>query len=504
MKNWVIFRNPWLLSVAGLIVVLVLAWSVYGLFGHSLIERAYDGAWPALTSRLMSGRTSTSLESYLLQADDMMRLGTIWLLSLYVATLILIKTKLLGNVVLVISSFFVTSFLLFCTFEWFPSLIPVCHLDNIGYYSYKAGYVADEQLIYKQKPLTKTKAYRFRGDHYSPAFGIDVLPVDTDWETDRDGFRNSGKDSILADVVVIGDSYIDYGNDESDTFGKRLGRHLGRPVRNLGIAGYGPFQYLEVLKRYGIQSRPKVALFCFFEGNDLGDIHAYKRWKQFNVIDNGTIAMDFSRSFLGRYPMVLSAVTRFFKDAAIQAVQGAYMKLFASTKSSLHPDVAALDLTGATRVKKVLFGRIRSKSEEELRSSGEWTELRRILREFKQVCVEHQIVPTILFIPTDTHIYAKYSTLESGQNWLQLREDQINRKEIIEQSMAQLSDELQIALVSLCPVFDTQARSGRLVYDPLDTHWNSEGREVAASHVANLLEMEFALLTEAKTHKVSE
>ena len=258
--------------------------------------------------------------------------------------------------VLLITSFLVTSFLLFCTFEWFPSLITVCHLDNIGYYSYKANYVADEQLIYKQKPLIKTKAYQFRGDHYSPAFGIDVLPVDTDWEYDGDGFRNSGKDSILADVVVIGDSYIEYGNDESDTFGKRLGRHLGRPVRNLGIAGYGPFQYLEVLKRYGIQSRPKVALFCFFEGNDLGDVYAYKRWKQFNVIDNGTIAMDFSRSFLGRYPMALSAVMRFFEDAAVHALQGRYMKLFAHSKSSVHPDVARLDLKGVTPVKKVLFG----------------------------------------------------------------------------------------------------------------------------------------------------
>ena len=87
LRNWVIFRNRWLLSVAGLIVALVLAWSFYWLFGHSLIERAYNGAWPALSSRLMAGRTSTSLESYLLQADDMMRLGTIWLLSLYVATL---------------------------------------------------------------------------------------------------------------------------------------------------------------------------------------------------------------------------------------------------------------------------------------------------------------------------------------------------------------------------------------------------------------------------------
>ena len=101
--------------------------------------------------------------------------------------------------------------------------------------------------------------------------------------------------------------------------------------------------------------------------------------------------------------------------------------------------------------------------------------------------MEHQIVPTILFIPTDTHVYAKYSTQESGEGWLQIRGQQIERQEIIEQSMAQLSNELQIALVSLYPVFDTQARSGRLLYDPMDSHWNSEGREVAARYMAESL-----------------
>jgi len=459
---------------------------LYWLFGHRLIEWAYRSESNALFNRLMPGRASTAVESYLAQADRTMWFATVSLLLLYFVTVVLIKTRLLGNAILVIGSFFVTSFLLFCMFEWFPSLIIPLHLDNIGYYSYKAYFTADDQLIYKQKPLTKTKAYSFRGDHYSPAFGIEVRPVDTDWEYDEDGFRNSGNSSS-GDIVVIGDSYIDYGNDESDTFGKRLERQAHLHERNLGTPGYGPFQYLEVLKRYGTKSKPKVALFCFFEGNDLGDIRAYKNWKESGVIDNGTIAMDFSRSFLGRYPMALLAVTRYFRDAISQTVQGTYARLFERAKAPLHPDVAILNLGEHLRVKKILFGRAWAKPVEELEGSSEWSELRRILDEFKRLCIQHQITPLVLFIPTDTHVYAQYSTPESGQNWLRIRDEQIAQQEIIEQATIKLACELNVALIDLCPVFKAAVNEGKLLYDPLDTHWNSEGREVAGRHVAEFL-----------------
>ena len=58
--------------------------------------------------------------------------------------------------------------------------------------------------------------------------------------------------------------------------GERLG---GLTVVNLGKSGYGPFQYLEVFRRFGINKRPKYALFGFYEGNDISDITSYLNWK---------------------------------------------------------------------------------------------------------------------------------------------------------------------------------------------------------------------------------
>jgi hypothetical protein len=84
------------------------------------------------------------------------------------------------------------------------------------------------------------------------------------WQTDANGFRNSSeRDS--ADIIVIGDSYMEYGEDENDTLPKRLEARLpGSRVMNLAKSGYGPFQYLEVLKRFGLKYKPRIALLAFY------------------------------------------------------------------------------------------------------------------------------------------------------------------------------------------------------------------------------------------------
>ena len=42
-------------------------------------------------------------------------------------------------------------------------------------------------------------------------------------------------------------------------------------------------------------------------------------------------------------------------------------------------------------------------------------------------------------------------------------------------------------MISFRPAFEQAARQGKLVYYPLDLHWNEEGREIAASVTAEAL-----------------
>src|SRR5262245_30568619 len=65
---------------------------------------------------------------------------------------------------------------------------------------------------------------------------------------DQWGFRNRGVPAA-ADIVAIGDSHT-YGNTAtmSDSWPYVVARATGRTVYNLGLGGYGPNQYYELLK----------------------------------------------------------------------------------------------------------------------------------------------------------------------------------------------------------------------------------------------------------------
>ena len=117
---------------------------------------------------------------------------------------------------------------------------------------------------------------------------------------DRNGFRNS-VDLQQADIVVIGDSYIEgYMTPESKLATTLLGQLQGKTVANLGHSGYGPQQELVVLKRYGLPLHPHTVIWAFFEGNDL--------FRSTNVRDT---------SGYGRQPFLAECVVSVFHEKCV-------------------------------------------------------------------------------------------------------------------------------------------------------------------------------------------
>src|SRR5262249_34135778 len=129
----------------------------------------------------------------------------------------------------------------------------------------------------------------------------------------------------------------------------------------------------------------------------------------------------------------------------------------------------------------------KNRSTQDLLQSEELGELRNILTEFKRICVENNIVPIFMYIPIAAHIYAEYSTESSGANWLKIRQEQIAIKANTEDAVLRLVEDVDIAFIDLTPVFESAAKDGKLLYYPFDSHWNSEGRAVAATVVAEIL-----------------
>jgi len=435
----------------------------------------------------MKGRTSTSLEDYYAEASRIMWIISFRIVIAYIVVAILVYLGLFKKITYFILFFMLYSFLLFSLLELFPSFTKYLGLHRIAYYAYKDNFIPDDTLVFREKPLKQYKTSNFQGDKYSPLYHTEVPPLTMSGSTDIDGFSHNSSTGS-SDVIVIGDSYIAFGLNEADSFGSRLERLSGLTVANLGVGGYGPFQYLEVLKRYGLKRQPKYALFSFFEGNDISDIRNYLLWKNGASYNSLPIGYRSSSNYfiLRRYVFALTDILSYLGENLKKKIGQFFSNENSqySGEREINPDLALLHL-GNENHKVLFFYKI--KINKDLLNSEEGVELRKVLMEFKSVCIENHIAPIVVYIPIAAHIYAEYSTSESGTNWLKIRGEQIAAKANMENAMTHLVQELRIAFIDLVPAFEAAAQDGKLLYYPFDTHWNSEGRAVAAAYVADIL-----------------
>jgi PAS domain S-box-containing protein len=480
--------NRWL--AVGLLIIGAV-WLVYAFFGRLLMRALYASNF-AIADKLMAGRASTAVENYYWRADHLLWSGTVQIIAVCLITWLLIRNA--AGTLFAGLSLLLSSLLLFGALEMFPALIKTFHLDLISsYFAHRANYIDDDQLIFREKPLNHGVTTGFKGAAYSAVYGIDVPPMTIEWKTDEDGFRNSEK-MASADIVVLGDSYMEYGKTQSDTFPMRLQEKLsGLTVRNLAKSGYGPFQYLEVLKRFGLKFKPRYAVFAFYEGNDIVDIWLYLRWKTGKVEDGDLSNLGRRRSFFGRYWLALKTTRDHLGGVSLLFVQSMLDKnpLLGEDRYKIHPDLAELNL-GPGKLERILLPDSSTRYFETTRDKENWIALEQILREFRDVSKANQITPVVLYVPAPARVYAPFSTEHSGKNWLALREQEIDNQDVIENQVIRIVESLDLDFISLSPVFEREAKDGKLLYYHLDPHWNSEGRAIAAAFVADVLRSQSA------------
>src|SRR5688572_4688632 len=245
-------RAARLLLRAGLILLLcvIAGWLVYAVGAHSVIQAFYASQSVPLIDSIMPGRTSTLLEDYLWAADrfalSMTQAAVVVCIVLAFLSLLIRNPRRVAVACLVLV---IISFSLFSFLELFPSWAISLRLDKNTYYRNRLYRVPDNTLGFRGKPFLNLKVEDYTELWTAAAsYDLDVPEVTVEWRTGPTGFR-SETDWGPADIVLIGDSFIEYGATEADVFGKRLERYLsGVKVTSFGMSGYGPAQYLGVLK----------------------------------------------------------------------------------------------------------------------------------------------------------------------------------------------------------------------------------------------------------------
>lgn len=371
---------------------------------------------------------------------------------------------------------FSVSLLLFSLLEIVPSLLDHINVQTMVYYALKKEYLPDPVLVFINRNR-RHRSLNFYGDLYSGDEGVPVWPIRSEASYNKWGFRvNSSAPPFTA--VVIGDSFVEYSENDLDTFSERLKAVSGLSTFNLGRAWYGPYQYLELFRRYAVPLRERYAILCFFAGNDITDIQEYRQWL---TTGEYYFYTDYSRaSFLRRYHMagyeapmaLLNVIESWWAEPKLKPRPAANLGVFQLGKQRV---VMKTDYWNQTETTQRLL------------SSEPWEDLRSLLTEFHHLSIENGITPIVVYIPTKIQVYGRFFTGEGGPEVLAKIKGQLLFETNSAQAFRILAQQLDIGLIDLLPGFQRLAAEGKLLYYPFDTHWNREGREAAAKLVGAAL-----------------
>jgi hypothetical protein len=369
-----------------------------------------------------------------------------------------------------LGAFAAFSFAAFLLLELRPGMLEWVNLRAVKYYAQTSEYAPDPALVFVPRRGGGVYEGDFRGDLYSDALGVPIAPIHFRNSFTGEGFRVNGATAPFG-VVVIGDSYVQNAASDDGTFSELIRGETGLPALNLGRAWYGPYQYLEVFKRYGLKNPAKFVVLCFFDGNDIADIAEYNRWRA------GGDYYGFSSSRKG----LLARYGAAMRDSG--AVLAAASGLARRDASDPRDDLAYLELKGK-EVPVVLHYFNKRATPEELLRTREWRDLRGVLAEFKGLCLRAGKTPIVVFVPTKAETYAGLVSPRSGRAVASRLWDENRFGTNSEQALGKMTGELRLRFVDLLPEFRERARDGELLYHPFDTHWNTDGRRAAATLVA--------------------
>ena len=395
----------------------------------------------------------------------------------------------------------ISSFLFFSMLEVAPGLTRYMNLQPIRYYAQWQEYRPDDTLVF-----VPTRAYQghpttvqteFAGDLFSSEFEVPSQAVRYHATYTADGFRSNSSDSDFQ-VLVIGDSYVEIGENDSVTLSELLKETSKLPTFNLGRAWYGPFQYLELLKRYGSRIRPRYVVLCFFDGNDAEDTRQYLRWQAGKSYYTFVLS---TKSYIGRYFTAFRDTYNFLLRVVAVKVKSIVSNIsfvsrpdsigktdasIDSKSTGLHPDLGVIQVgTQPVPMRFAYWNPL--KPAEDLLRTDEWKAIGQFLKDYERLATQHGIQPVVVFVPTKMEVYGSQYLENNNKQFVEKIKKQLQFENNSHDAFLHLMQDTRLRLVDLLPEFRQQARAGKLLYYPFDTHWNIEGRRIAAKAIGDSL-----------------
>jgi hypothetical protein len=306
------------------------------------------------------------------------------------------------------------------------------------------------------------------------------------------GFRNTRKPKS-ADIVCIGDS-MTYGISATahDSWPAVLGRIRAASVYNISLGGYGPIQYLYLMRTKAVQLHPKIIIIGFYFGNDFLDVYNEvrfnKNWSAYGKLgDYGAKAPVFARQgapvkFLGgirdwlsRHSVFYALLTRtpifdFVRKRELKSKIGYDPENLISFHDDKHNEI--FNLSPSARFLDLDDPRIKSAM----------VITKKVMLDMRGIAEKEGFRLIVALIPTKERVYGKLLD-RAGYFKKNLRlADAVYQEDAARNELAGFLKKNNIDLVNLLPELEARVDKGDL-YPLTDGHPNKDGYRVIAETI---------------------
>jgi hypothetical protein len=313
--------------------------------------------------------------------------------------------------------------------------------------------------------------------HFSPIDPEDAVhgAVDT-VPMDANGFCNTPEkaERATADVVIVGDSFPFCSSIAPEyTAASQIERLTGIPIYNLAIAGIGPYEYVELLRRDGLALAPEVVVLNIYEGNDLRDINRYldfvagERRSCDEKCDTGgnLISWSYALSFLvAGIEEAVSQVRRLGRDDFRYTVETPGGPVMLNVNNSDQDEVATGRRIQSGDLSADVFGPP--------------------LEAFADLAREAGFVPIVVYIPSGYTAYGETVRFEDAEVGAAVQALSQAQRDWLSENV----EKMGLQYLDLTPAFEASVPTSELTHFPSNVHLTPVGQCIVATALAPVLE----------------
>lgn len=386
-------------------------------------------------------------------------------------------------------------------------------LDNNEHSMQLAGAVRHRppNQVYEMTYIDKPEQAR---SYPHPPAGYPDIPLRL--TTDANGFRNPPapqNKNILPhyDMVAVGDSFVAGSNISDDqTWSALLAKATNQTIYNLGVGGSGPPTYLSNYIYFGLNLKPRVALFMIYEGNDFKE--------DVVLVDTPSASSESDTTKKSSEPSLSQRMGDHFSQAfesspVTKGLKRLSQDLFEKLGSTrpvpryqeklgfmpiaiTHDNVTQHYSFDPKRVVYLNY------SKDEFTNSPEWKATAKILEHIIALSLEHNIKPVFIYAPSTPHVVMPLVKdkipAEQLHYFISRKQKRLPPADELKQQIYDNLDTEQNVVLELCraqnidcvaltDALQRETANGVQTYFTYDQHWTPNGQRIAAETIEKFL-----------------